>query len=69
MLAARQGGVLPDLMLYRDEGSVVARWMRDGEDPTHRFLRFTGTGEVRMDPEDAMRGQRGRPKSGLPTAH
>ena len=56
MLAARQGGVLPDLTIYRDEGSVVARWMPDVEDTTHPFLRFTGSGEVQMDPDEAKRG-------------
>ena len=56
MLAARQGGVLPDLTIYRDKGFVVARWMPDVEDATHPFLRFTGSGEVQMDPDEARRG-------------
>ena len=56
MLAARQGGVLPDLTIYRDEGSVVARWMPDTEDSTHPFLRFTGSGEMQMDPDEAKCG-------------
>ena len=51
MLAARQGGVLPDLTIYRDEKSVVARWIPDGEDSAHPFLRFTGSGEIQMDPD------------------
>lgn len=56
MLAARQGGVLPDLTIYRDEGAVIARWMPDGADSTHPFLRFTGSGEVMMSPDEAKRG-------------
>lgn len=56
MLAARQGGVLPDLTIYRDNGSVVARWMPDMEDAKHPFLRFTGSGEVQMDPDEAKHG-------------
>ena len=56
MLAARQGGVLPDLTIYRDERSVVARWMPDSEDSSHPFLRFTGSGEVTMGPDEAKRG-------------
>ncbi len=56
ILAARQGGVLPDLMIYRDGGSVIARWTQDGEDSLHPFLRFTGSGAVRVSPDDAMHG-------------
>ncbi len=56
MLAARQGGALPDLTFYRDEESVVARWMRDGDHSTHPFLRFTNSGEARMAPIDVERG-------------
>ena len=56
MLAARQGGALPDLTIYRDEGSVVARWMPDSEDSMHPFLRFTGSGEVQMGPDQTKRG-------------
>ena len=56
VLTAREGGALPDMTIYRDEEVVVARWMRDGEDSTPPFLRFTAEGEARMDPEDAERG-------------
>ena len=56
ILAARQGGVLPDLAIYRDEGSVVARWMPDSDDSAHPFLRFTGSGEVTMGQDEAKRG-------------
>ena len=56
MLAARQGGALPDLTIYRDEESVVARWIPDRGDSTHPFLRFTGSGEVQMDPNEVKRG-------------
>lgn len=56
VLTAREGGALPDLTLYRDEEVVVARWMRDSEDTTSPFLRFSAEGEARMDPEDAERG-------------
>ena len=55
MLAARQGGALPDLTIYRDEESVVARWIPDRGDSTHPFLRFTGSGEVQMDPNEVKR--------------
>lgn len=56
LLAAREGGVLPDLMIFRDDHAVVARWTPDHEDSAHPFLRFTGSGEVQMDPAEAEHG-------------
>lgn len=56
ILAARQGGALPDLTFYRDEESVVARWKQHFDHSTQPFLRFTGSGEARMVPEEVERG-------------
>ena len=56
LLAAREGGALPDLMLFRDGEAIVARWLRDGADTAHPFLHFASEGQVRMGVEDATRG-------------
>lgn len=56
LLAAREGGALPDLMIFRDDRAVVARWTPDHEDSIHPSLRFTGSGEVQMDPAEAEHG-------------
>lgn len=56
LLAAREGGALPDLMIFRDDRAVVARWTSDQEASIHPFLRFTGSGEVQMDPAEAEHG-------------
>ncbi len=56
LLAAREGGALPDLTLHRDEEKVVARWAPDGTASTHPSLRFTGEGEIHLDVADAERG-------------
>ncbi len=53
-LAAREGGALPDLSLYADGDSVVARWLRDGGDASHPFLRFVKEGAAWLEP-DAVR--------------
>lgn len=50
-LAAREGGALPDLTLFRDGSAVLARWHRDGEDAAHSFLRFVQEGQAYLDPE------------------
>ena len=56
LLAAREGGALPDLTLHRDEEKVVARWTPDGAASVPPPLRFTGEGEVHLDVVDAERG-------------
>ena len=56
LLAAREGGALPDLTLHRDEEKVVARWTPDGAASVPPPLRFTGEGEVHLDVADAERG-------------
>ena len=56
LLAAREGGALPDLTLHRDEEKVVARWTPDGTASVPPPLRFTGEGEVHLDVADAERG-------------
>ena len=56
LLAAREGGALPDLTFHRDEQKVVARWTPDGEDSTHPALRFTERGETHLGAADAERG-------------
>ncbi len=55
LLAAREGGALPDLTLFRDGASVFARWLRDGGDASHPSLRFVREGQMRLSP-DAVRG-------------
>jgi len=56
LLAAQEGYAWPDLVLYRDEQRVVARWMPDGRTSTHPALRFTGQGETHMEVVDAEQG-------------
>ena len=57
LLAAREGGALPDLALHRDdERKVVARWAPDGGGSDHPSLCFTGEGEEHLEMADAERG-------------
>ena len=56
LLAAREGGALPDLTLHRDERKVVARWAPDGGGSIHPSLRFTDEGETHLEAADAERG-------------
>ena len=57
LLAAREGGALPDLTLHRDdERKVVARWAPDGGGSDHPSLCFTGEGERHLEMADAERG-------------
>ena len=56
LLAAREGGALPDLTLHRDEQKIVVRWTPDGTASIHPPLRFTGEGEIHLDVADAERG-------------
>lgn len=51
LLAAREGGALPDLTLFRDGDAVLARWLRDGGDASHPSLWFVQEGQVRLSPE------------------
>ena len=51
LLAAREGGALPDLTLFRDGDAVLARWLRDGGDASHPSLRFVREGEARLSPD------------------
>lgn len=51
LLAAREGGALPDLTLFRDGDTVLARWLRDGGDASHPSLRFVQEGQVRLAPD------------------
>jgi len=54
LLAAREGGALPDLTIYRDGSDSVACWVPDPEqDDLVRPTRFiSGSGSVRMKPCD-----------------
>lgn len=56
LLAAKEGNALPDLMLYRDEDQIVARWTPDGPASAESALRFTGEGELHMAVADVERG-------------
>ena len=51
LLAAREGGTLPDLTLFRDGDDVLARWLKDGGDATHPSLRFVQEGQARLPPD------------------
>ena len=53
LLAAREGGALPDLTIYRDGDMVMAHWLKDGGDNTNENIRFGGEGWVRLSPSDA----------------
>lgn len=53
LLAAREGGALPDLTIYRDGDMVMAHWLKDGGDNTNENIRFGGEGWVRLSPRDA----------------
>lgn len=56
LLAAREGGALPDVTLCRDGDAVLVRWLQDGDDNSHPFLRFVvRDGYARLDP-DAVHG-------------
>jgi hypothetical protein len=56
LLAAREGGALPDLSLYRDGPDVVLKWVPD-PDPGDQLkrVRFIGAGEIRLEPSDIER--------------
>lgn len=56
LLAAQEGYAWPDLMLYRDEQWIIARWMPDGGTSPHPALRFTGEGEAQVKVADVERG-------------
>ena len=51
--AVGEGGVLPDLMLFRDGDGMVVRWFADRADAAHPYLRFVGDGQASM-PFDEM---------------
>ena len=51
LLAAREGGALPDLTVFRDGDAVLARWLKDGGDASHPFLRFVQEGQAHLSPE------------------
>ena len=46
--AVGEGGVLPDLMLFRDGDGMVVRWFADRADAAHPYLRFVGDGQASM---------------------
>ena len=54
--AVGEGGVLPDLMLFRDGDAMVVRWLPDESDGTHPFLRFVGKGEARLAADEVVHG-------------
>ena len=51
LLSAREGGALPDLTIFRDGDAVLARWLQDGGDASHPFLRFVQEGQAHLPPE------------------
>jgi len=54
LMAAREGGALPDLTFFRDECDIVACWFPDpDQEDRNRPTRFiSGAGETRLDPRD-----------------
>lgn len=56
LLAAREGGALPDLTVFRDGDAVLARWLQDGGDASHPFLRFVQEGQAHISPESVRAG-------------
>lgn len=56
LLAAREGGALPDLTVFRDGDAVLARWLQDGGDASHPFLRFVQEGKAHLSPESVRAG-------------
>lgn len=54
LLAAREGGSLPDLYFYRDGAAVVAHWFPDPElEDAVRPVRFFTSGKSRISLQDA----------------
>lgn len=51
LLAAREGGALPDLTIFRDGDNVLVRWLKDGGDTSHPFLRFGQEGHAYLSPD------------------
>ena len=51
LLAARDGGTLPDLTIVRDGDSIVLRWEPDPAGGTSSRLRFIGEGTARVNAE------------------
>ena len=56
LLAAREGGALPNLTLFRDGDAVAVRWLKDGGDASHPFLRFVQEGKAHLSPEIVRAG-------------
>ena len=54
--AVGEGGVLPDLMLFRDGDVVVVRWFADKADAAHPYLRFVGDGQASMPADEVTHG-------------
>ena len=54
--AVGEGGVLPDLMLFRDGDGVVVRWFADKADAAHPYLRFVGDGQASMPVDEVAQG-------------
>ena len=54
--AVGEGGVLPDLMLFRDGDVLVVRWFADQADAAHPYLRFVGNGQASMPVDEATHG-------------
>ena len=54
--AVGEGGVLPDLMLFRDGDGVVVRWFADKADAAHPYLRFVGDGQASMPVDEVTHG-------------
>ncbi len=53
LLAAREGGSLPDLTFYRDEDFIVITWFPDRALPRSRPVQFiTDHGSARLTPEE-----------------
>jgi hypothetical protein len=50
LVAAREGGSLPALSLFRDEDCLVAKWMADDQHRSRRPVAFVETGDAELEP-------------------
>lgn len=56
LLAARNGGALPDVTIFRDGESVALKWMPDPKSDENALpVRFVDEGSARISPDDVER--------------
>ncbi|MHB1037055.1 MAG: hypothetical protein ACYC35_20530 [Pirellulales bacterium] len=56
LLAAREGGALPDLTIFRDGNAVFIKWVPDPDHDDHvRYVRFVEQGSSQVEPIELER--------------